>query len=40
MTVGVWWLVYVAGAAIVVTVVAFNFLDEDIEEALGARART
>jgi peptide/nickel transport system permease protein len=37
---GAWWLVYPAGAAIVITVVAFNFLGEGIEEALGARART
>ena len=36
---GAWWLVYPAGAAIVITVVAFNFLGEGIEEALGARAR-
>jgi peptide/nickel transport system permease protein len=36
---GAWWLVYPAGAAIVVTVVAFNFLGEGIEEGLGARAR-
>jgi peptide/nickel transport system permease protein len=37
---GAWWLVYPAGAAIVITVVAFNFLGEGIEEALGARSRT
>jgi peptide/nickel transport system permease protein len=37
---GAWWLVYPAGVAIVLTVVAFNFLGEGIEEALGARART
>jgi peptide/nickel transport system permease protein len=36
---GAWWLVYPAGAAIVITVVAFNFLGEGIEEAIGARAR-
>ena len=36
---GAWWLVYPAGAAIVITVIAFNFLGEGIEEALGARAR-
>jgi peptide/nickel transport system permease protein len=35
---GAWWLVYPAGAAIVITVVAFNFLGEGIEEAVGARA--
>ena len=40
LTAGTWWLVYPAGAAIVITVVAFNFLGEGIEEALGARART
>jgi peptide/nickel transport system permease protein len=39
LTAGAWWLVYPAGAAIVVTVVAFNFLGEGIEEGLGARAR-
>ena len=37
---GAWWLVYPAGAAIVITVIAFNFLGEGIEEALGARSRT
>jgi peptide/nickel transport system permease protein len=37
---GAWWLVYPAGVAIVITVVAFNFLGEGIEEALGARSRT
>jgi peptide/nickel transport system permease protein len=37
---GAWWLVYPAGVAIVLTVVAFNFLGEGIEEALGARSRT
>jgi peptide/nickel transport system permease protein len=36
---GAWWLVYPAGAAIVITVVAFNFLGEGVEEALGARTR-
>jgi peptide/nickel transport system permease protein len=40
LTAGAWWLVYPAGAAIVITVVAFNFLGEGIEEALGARTRT
>jgi peptide/nickel transport system permease protein len=39
LTAGAWWLVYPAGAAIVITVVAFNFLGEGIEEGLGARAR-
>jgi len=37
---GAWWLVYPAGAAIVITVIAFNFIGEGIQEALGARART
>jgi len=37
---GAWWLVYPAGAAIVITVIAFNFLGEGIQEALGARVRT
>jgi peptide/nickel transport system permease protein len=37
---GAWWLVYPAGVAIVLTVIAFNFLGEGIEEALGVRART
>ncbi|MEP7025074.1 MAG: ABC transporter permease [Actinomycetota bacterium] len=37
---GAWWLVYPAGVILVVTVVAFNFLGEGIEEALGARAGT
>jgi peptide/nickel transport system permease protein len=36
---GAWWLVYPAGFAIVLTVVAFNFLGEGLEEALGARNR-
>lgn len=40
LTAGAWWLVYPAGAAIVITVIAFNFLGEGIEEALGARARS
>jgi peptide/nickel transport system permease protein len=35
-----WWLVYPVGAAIVLTVIAFNFLGEGIQEALGSRART
>jgi peptide/nickel transport system permease protein len=39
LTAGAWWLVYPAGAAIVITVVAFNFLGEGIEEGLGARSR-
>ncbi len=39
LTAGAWWLVYPAGAAIVITVVAFNFLGEGIEEELGARTR-
>lgn len=40
LTAGAWWLVYPAGAAIVITVVAFNFLGEGIEEGLGARTKT
>jgi peptide/nickel transport system permease protein len=39
LTAGAWWLVYPAGAAIVLTVIAFNFLGEGVEEALGARTR-
>lgn len=37
---GSWWLVYPVGIAIVLTVIAFNFLGEALEEALGARSRT
>jgi peptide/nickel transport system permease protein len=37
---GAWWLIYPAGVAIVITVIAFNFVGEGIEEALGARARS
>lgn len=37
---GSWWLVYPVGIAIVLTVIAFNFLGEGLEEALGARSRT
>ena len=37
---GAWWLVYPVGIAIVLTVIAFNFLGEALEEALGARQRT
>jgi peptide/nickel transport system permease protein len=40
LTTGAWWLVYPAGAAIILTVIAFNFLGEGIEEALGARTRS
>jgi peptide/nickel transport system permease protein len=40
LTEGAWWLVYPAGVAIVITVVAFNFLGEGIEEALGVRSKT
>ena len=36
---GAWWLVYPTGAAIVIIVVAFNFLGEGIESALGVHAR-
>jgi peptide/nickel transport system permease protein len=35
-----WWLVYPVGVAIVLTVIAFNFLGEGIQEALGSRAHT
>jgi peptide/nickel transport system permease protein len=35
-----WWLVYPAGVMLVVTVIAFNFLGEGVQESLGARART
>ena len=37
---GSWWLVYPVGIAIVLTVIAFNFLGEALEEALGARTRS
>lgn len=37
---GAWWLVYPAGLAVVIIVVAFNFLGEGIQEALGSRSRT
>ncbi|MBV9292470.1 MAG: ABC transporter permease [Frankiales bacterium] len=37
---GAWWQVYPVGIAIVVTVIAFNFLGEGFEEALGVRNRT
>jgi peptide/nickel transport system permease protein len=37
---GAWWLIYPAGVAIVITVIAFNFVGEGIEEALGARSRS
>lgn len=40
MVEGAWWLVYPAGIAIVLTVIAFNFLGEGIQEALGSRAHT
>ncbi|HEX3706313.1 MAG TPA: ABC transporter permease [Mycobacteriales bacterium] len=34
---GSWWLLYPAGILIVLTVVAFNFIGEGLEETLGAR---
>ncbi|MGN6472167.1 MAG: ABC transporter permease [Mycobacteriales bacterium] len=34
---GSWWLLYPAGILIVITVMAFNFIGEGLEEALGAR---
>jgi peptide/nickel transport system permease protein len=37
---GAWWLVYPTGVAIVLTVIAFNFLGEGIQEALGSRSHT
>jgi len=37
---GSWWLLYPAGILIILTVVAFNFLGEGLEEALGARSRS
>jgi peptide/nickel transport system permease protein len=37
---GAWWLVYPAGLAVVIIVVAFNFVGEGIQEALGSRSRT
>jgi peptide/nickel transport system permease protein len=36
---GSWWLVYPVGVAIVLTVIAFNFLGEGFEQALGVRNR-
>jgi peptide/nickel transport system permease protein len=36
---GAWWLIYPVGIAIVLTVIAFNFLGEGIQEALGSRSR-
>jgi peptide/nickel transport system permease protein len=35
---GSWWLIYPVGAAIIITILAFNFIGEGVEEALGARA--
>ncbi len=34
-----WWLLYPAGIMIIMTVLAFNFIGEGLEEALGARSR-
>jgi peptide/nickel transport system permease protein len=36
---GYWWLIYPAGAAIVVTVVAFNLIGDALREALEVRLR-
>jgi peptide/nickel transport system permease protein len=35
-----WWLIYPAGIAIVLAILAFNFLGEGLEAALGARNRS
>jgi peptide/nickel transport system permease protein len=37
---GSWWLIYPSGIAIVLAILAFNFLGEGLEEALGARNRS
>jgi ABC-type dipeptide/oligopeptide/nickel transport system permease subunit len=37
---GAWWLIYPAGVAIVVTVVAFNFLGEALRDTLEVRLQT
>jgi peptide/nickel transport system permease protein len=37
---GAWWLIYPAGLAIVVTVVAFNFLGEALRDTLEVRLQT
>jgi peptide/nickel transport system permease protein len=34
---GSWWLIYPVGVLIILTILAFNFLGEGLEEALGAR---
>jgi len=34
---GYWWLVYPAGIAIVITVVAFNFIGDGLRDALEVR---
>jgi peptide/nickel transport system permease protein len=36
---GYWWMIYPAGVAIVLAILAFNFLGESLEQALGARNR-
>jgi peptide/nickel transport system permease protein len=36
---GKWWLVYPAGLAIVVTVLAFNFMGDGLRAALEVRLR-
>jgi peptide/nickel transport system permease protein len=37
---GAWWLIYPAGLAIVLTVVAFNFLGEALRDTLEVRLQT
>jgi peptide/nickel transport system permease protein len=34
---GSWWLIYPVGALIIITILAFNFIGEGVEEAIGAR---
>ena len=36
-TLGYWWLIYPAGLAIVVIVVAFNFVGDGVRDALEVR---
>lgn len=36
-TLGFWWLIYPAGLAIVLTVVAFNFIGDALRDALEVR---
>jgi peptide/nickel transport system permease protein len=37
---GYWWLIYPAGAAIVITVIAFNFIGDALRDALESRLRS